>query len=51
MNLLLTIDAGNTNTVLGIHEGAELRRHPKEGCRQNTPPQGTHIHEAMMDSR
>ena len=27
MSLLLTIDAGNTNTVLGIHEGAELRRH------------------------
>jgi type III pantothenate kinase len=27
MNLLLTIDAGNTNTVLGIHEGTELRRH------------------------
>ena len=27
MTLLLTIDAGNTNTVLGIHEGAELRRH------------------------
>lgn len=25
--MLLTIDAGNTNTVLGIHEGAELRSH------------------------
>jgi type III pantothenate kinase len=24
---LLTIDAGNTNTVLGVHEGAELRVH------------------------
>ena len=27
MSLLLTIDAGNTNTVLGVHEGAELRAH------------------------
>jgi type III pantothenate kinase len=25
--LLLTIDAGNTNTVLGVHEGDELRAH------------------------
>ena len=24
---LLTIDAGNTNTVLGVHEGADLRAH------------------------
>jgi type III pantothenate kinase len=27
MGFLLTIDAGNTNTVLGIHEGAELKAH------------------------
>jgi type III pantothenate kinase len=27
MNLLLTIDVGNTNTVLGVHEGEELRAH------------------------
>jgi type III pantothenate kinase len=27
VNLLLTVDAGNTNTVLGVHEGAELRAH------------------------
>ncbi len=27
MPLLLTIDAGNTNTVLGLHQGAELKRH------------------------
>jgi type III pantothenate kinase len=27
MSLLLTIDVGNTNTVLGIHAGAELRVH------------------------
>jgi type III pantothenate kinase len=27
MSLLLTVDAGNTNTVLGVHEGAELRAH------------------------
>jgi type III pantothenate kinase len=27
MSLLLTIDVGNTNTVLGIYEGAELRAH------------------------
>jgi type III pantothenate kinase len=27
MALLLTIDAGNTNTVFGVHEGAELRAH------------------------
>ena len=27
MSLLLTIDAGNTNTVLGVHEGDELRAH------------------------
>ena len=27
MSLLLTIDAGNTNTVLGIHAGPELRAH------------------------
>ena len=27
MTLLLTIDAGNTNTVLGIHDGRELRAH------------------------
>jgi type III pantothenate kinase len=27
MSLLLTIDVGNTNTVLGIHAGAELRAH------------------------
>src|SRR5262247_3217832 len=27
MSLLLTIDAGNTNTVLGVHEGEELRAH------------------------
>jgi type III pantothenate kinase len=27
MSLLLTIDAGNTNTVLGLHDGAELRMH------------------------
>jgi type III pantothenate kinase len=27
MSLLLTIDAGNTNTVLGVFEGAELRAH------------------------
>jgi type III pantothenate kinase len=25
--LLLTIDAGNSNTVLGLHDGAELRAH------------------------
>src|SRR6185436_16799080 len=25
--LLLTIDAGNTNTVLGLHDGPELRTH------------------------
>ena len=25
--LLLTIDAGNTNTVLGVHEGEELKAH------------------------
>jgi type III pantothenate kinase len=25
--LLLTIDAGNTNTVLGVHEGEDLRAH------------------------
>ncbi len=27
MALLLTIDAGNTNTVLGLHQGAELKNH------------------------
>lgn len=27
MSLLLTIDAGNTNTVLGIHDAAQLRAH------------------------
>jgi type III pantothenate kinase len=27
MSLLLTIDAGNTNTVLGVHRGAELIAH------------------------
>jgi len=27
MSLLLTVDIGNTNTVLGVHEGAELRAH------------------------
>lgn len=27
MSLLLTIDVGNTNTVLGIHAGVELRAH------------------------
>jgi type III pantothenate kinase len=27
MTLLLTIDAGNTNTVLGVHEGETLRAH------------------------
>ena len=27
MGLLLTIDAGNTNTVLGLHQGAELKNH------------------------
>jgi type III pantothenate kinase len=27
MAYLLTIDAGNTNTVLGVHQGAELKAH------------------------
>jgi len=27
VSLLLTVDAGNTNTVLGVHEGARLRAH------------------------
>jgi len=27
MALLLTIDVGNTNTVLGLHEGTEIRAH------------------------
>ena len=27
MSLLLTIDVGNTNTVLGVHDGAELKAH------------------------
>jgi type III pantothenate kinase len=27
MSLLLTIDAGNTNTVFGVHDGKELRAH------------------------
>ena len=27
MSLLLTIDLGNTNTVLGVFEGTELRAH------------------------
>jgi len=27
MSFLLTVDAGNTNTVLGVHEGGELRAH------------------------
>jgi type III pantothenate kinase len=27
MSLLLTLDVGNTNTVLGLHDGAELRGH------------------------
>lgn len=27
MGLLLTIDAGNTNTVLGLHQGAELKNY------------------------
>jgi type III pantothenate kinase len=27
MGLLLTVDIGNTNTVLGIHEGAEIKVH------------------------
>jgi len=27
MPLLLTIDVGNTNTVLGVHDGEELRAH------------------------
>jgi type III pantothenate kinase len=27
MPLLLTIDVGNTNTVLGLHEGTEIRAH------------------------
>src|SRR5688572_8807594 len=27
MSLLLTIDVGNTNTVLGVHDGAALKAH------------------------
>ena len=27
MSLLLTIDVGNTNTVLGVHDGAVLKSH------------------------
>src|SRR5438034_4574696 len=27
MPLLLTIDVGNTNTVLGVHDGEELKAH------------------------
>jgi len=27
MSVLLTVDVGNTNTVLGLHEGAELKVH------------------------
>ena len=27
MTLLLTIDVGNTNTVLGVHDGEELLAH------------------------
>src|SRR5687767_12024210 len=27
MSVLLTIDAGNTNTVLGVHDGADLKAH------------------------
>jgi type III pantothenate kinase len=27
MSVLLTIDVGNTNTVLGLHQGAELKAH------------------------
>ena len=27
MSLLLTIDVGNTNTVLGVHAGARLQAH------------------------
>jgi type III pantothenate kinase len=27
MSVLLTVDAGNTNTVLGLHEGADLKAH------------------------
>jgi type III pantothenate kinase len=27
MSLLLTVDVGNTNTVLGVHDGAELKAH------------------------
>src|ERR687896_277645 len=27
MSFLLTIDVGNTNTVLGVHEGEDLKAH------------------------
>jgi type III pantothenate kinase len=27
MSFLLTIDAGNTNTVFGVHDGPDLRAH------------------------
>ena len=38
MALLLTIDVGNTNTVLGLHEGTELRAHWRLTTRREQTP-------------
>jgi type III pantothenate kinase len=35
MGLLLTVDIGNTNTVLGIHEGVELKVHWRLATRRD----------------
>ncbi len=35
MSLLLTIDAGNTNTVLGVHDGARLLTHWRLSTRRD----------------
>src|SRR5262249_41352969 len=37
MTLLLTIDAGNTNTVLGVHAGSELKPHWRLPPRREQP--------------
>jgi type III pantothenate kinase len=38
MALLLTIDVGNTNTVLGLHEGTEIRAHWRLTTRREQTP-------------
>jgi type III pantothenate kinase len=38
MGLLLTVDAGNTNTVLGLHEGPALKAHWRLTTRREQTP-------------